>query len=339
MSTDEDVIFQLKKLYLQSVPPIKVPFDNLFSSAQLLVDWDFQAHLYNAVLSKDATVYHPAALYRRQFLKSLIESLQRKIGDDEEIYDDILILYSSVLSQPESLDDMTKPTYTTYLLPSITGFSYEGDPQIVVSERKSLLSADGHTGSRTWEAALGLGEYFLSPASPVKSFRNLRVLELGAGTAFASILLSKLQAKHVLATDGSESVCEAIRTNISLNKCADNISVSQLFWGSCQEDSLVYSEQWDIIIGGDITYDTRDLSDLVFTLKKLLESNMERGAYAIISATVRNEDTVGEFESHLKAAELVFSIDEIGSELRRLWYYGSDTAIWIYTIRLGISEN
>ncbi|KAK6539525.1 hypothetical protein TWF694_009741 [Orbilia ellipsospora] len=334
MSTDEDAILQLRTSYLQSVPAIKIPFDNLFSSVE--ADWDFQTRLYNTVLRKDATAYHPAGLYRRQFLKSMIESLQKKIGDDGEIYDDILILYSALLSQPESLDDITKPTYTTYLLPSTDGFTYEGDPQIVVSERRSLLSANGHTGSRTWEAALALGEYFLSSASPVKSFRNHTVLELGAGTAFTSILLSKLQAKHVLATDGSEFVCEAIRTNITLNKCANNISVSQLFWGTSQEDSFIYSDLWDIIIGGDITYDSRDLSDLVFTLKKLLKNNVERGAYAIISATVRNEDTIEEFESHLKTAELGFSMNEINSDLRRLWYYGSDTAIRIYTIRLGV---
>ncbi|EPS41406.1 hypothetical protein H072_4706 [Dactylellina haptotyla CBS 200.50] len=331
------VLIQLKRLYLQSVPANKIPFDGLLSLVPRL-DWAFQDQLFNTVLSQDATAYPPTRSYTRLFLKTLIGKLEQKIGKDEEIHDEILILYSALLSQPESIDDdIRKPTNITYLLPSVESFLFQGvDPQVVISERKSLLSANGHTGSRTWEAALALGEYFLSPSSPIplSSFGQLRVIELGAGTGFTSILLSKLRAKYVLATDGSDAVCDAIKTNIDLNGASQNVSVSHLLWGECQEQSPIYSEQWNLVVGGDITYDTRDLSDLVYTLKRLLRNHAQDGTYAIISATVRNESTIQLFEQHMDGSELAYERKELSADSRRLWYYGSETPIRIYTIRL-----
>ncbi|KAK6522554.1 hypothetical protein TWF281_001994 [Arthrobotrys megalospora] len=325
-----DGLIQLKRLYLQSVPAGSIAFDCLVPACQ--VDWGFQDHLYNTILAKDATAYRPAQQYTRRFLKFLISSLERNLAEDEELHDSILTLYSDLMSKPDSASDATKPTFITYLLPPIQSFSKK-DTQVVISERKSVLSADGHTGSRTWEAALALGEFFLfTPPSISKPISECRILELGAGTAFASILLSKLGAKHVLATDGDERVCETIQTNIGLNTHTNNISVSQLLWGPSQEDNFIYTEPWDLVIGGDITYDTRDLSDLVHTLKKLLETNKGASSKAIISATVRNEDTLHEFDTSLSAVGLNFEVKEVGESERRLWYYGSDTPIRIYTI-------
>ena len=140
------------------------------------------------------------------------------------MHENILTLYSTQLSIPQSHADVTRPTYVTYTIPtSATG----KEDQLIVSERKSLLSADGHTGSRTWEAALALGEYFLSnETSLAKPVSECRILELGAGTAFTSILLAKLKARRVLATDGSEAVCEAIRTNLELNGLGESDSIT-----------------------------------------------------------------------------------------------------------------
>ncbi|KAK6520310.1 hypothetical protein TWF506_000586 [Arthrobotrys conoides] len=334
ISSNHNNIVKLKRLYLQSVPAGSIAFDGLVPVGQ--VDWGFQDHLFNTILSKDATAYQPADAYTRRFLKFLIACLERNLAEDEELHDSILTLYSNLMSKPDSPSDVTKPTFITYLLPSSQSLSQEekeGEGQVVISERKSVLSADGHTGSRTWEAALALGEFFLFTPLPIpKPIPQSRILELGAGTAFTSILLSKLGAKHVLATDGDEKVCEAIRRNINHNRCRNDISVSQLLWGASQEDCTVYTESWDLIIGGDITYDTRDLSDLVFTLKKLLVANRDKGAKAIISATVRNESTLRQFDTELSVAGLTFKVQEIDESGRQLWYYGSDTPIRVYTI-------
>ncbi|EWC43455.1 hypothetical protein DRE_07565 [Drechslerella stenobrocha 248] len=330
----EDSLLHLRRLYLQAVPAAKIPFDSILPAP---VDGAFQQRLYNTVLSKDATAPHPpAGAYTRRFLKFLVDAVQQRLAEDEEIDGDILALYAGLLSSSDYSNDLIKPAYITYLLPSTYTLS---DPKITISERNSLLSADGHTGSRTWEAALALGEHFLtSPPSLARPLSESRVLELGAGTAFASILLSKLRANYVLATDGDERVCEAIRTNIDLNVPAAGsdgyIAVSQLLWGASQADNSIYSQPWDLIIGGDITYDITDLSDLVYTISRLLQCSSERGAVAIISATVRNKDTIREFEAQLALVGLTFYVKQVEDDGRRLWYYGSTSPIRIYTISL-----
>ncbi|KAK6344993.1 hypothetical protein TWF718_006938 [Orbilia javanica] len=343
ISLDHDSLARLKRLYLQSVPAGSIAFDGLVPVGQ--VDWGFQDHLYNTILSKDATAYQPADSYTRRFLKFLIACLERNLAEDEELHDSILTLYSNLMSKPDSPSEATKPTFITYLVPSgehpSQGNAGEKrdrgsqgeDKQVVISERKSVLSANGHTGSRTWEAALALGEFFLYTPLPVsKPIPQCRILELGAGTAFTSILLSKLGAKYVLATDGDEGVCDTIWKNINLNGHQNNISASQLLWGAFQEDSSIYTESWDLIVGGDITYDTRDLSDLVFTLQRLIMANRGRGAKAIISATVRNESTLREFDRGLSAAGLNFKVQKVDESDRRIWYYESNTPIQIYII-------
>ncbi|KAJ6264405.1 Protein-lysine N-methyltransferase EFM3 [Drechslerella dactyloides] len=333
-----DSLRRLRVLYLQSVPADKIPFSALIPAA---VNGDFQEALYNTVLSEDATApYPPAARYTRRFLRLLIDTSQKRLGEDEELNGDILTLYLDTLSESDpstNFADITKPAYITYILPPSCCLPFE-ESKIVISERKQLLSADGHTGSRTWEAALALGEYFLSNATSLdKPLWGTRVLELGAGTAFTSILLSKIRAEYVLATDGDERVCEAIQTNINLNIPKEfrdkSIAVSQLLWGTTQADSHIYFDPWDLIVGGDITYDTSDLSDLIYTLNRLLQKNKERSPAAIISATMRNEDTIREFERQLAGTSLTFTSQEVGADGRQLWYYGSDFPIRIYTIR------
>ncbi|KAF3924220.1 hypothetical protein ABW21_db0202878 [Orbilia brochopaga] len=253
----------------------------------------------------------------------------------QELHEGILTLYTNLISDTSSLTDITRPAYITYTLPHHLLIPLR-DAKIVISERRNLLSADGHTGSRTWEAALALGEYFLTQASGLqKPLSECKVLELGAGTAFTSILLSKIQAKYVLATDGDERVCDAIQTNIDLNipnESRDSIAVSQLLWGASQADHQIYSEPWDLVVGSDITYDSSDLSDLVYTLHRLLQENKERGAVAIISATMRNEGTIRDFERQVTGAGLVFAMQEVGPDGRQLWHYGSDIPIRLYTI-------
>ncbi|KAK6338968.1 hypothetical protein TWF696_009766 [Orbilia brochopaga] len=329
-----DPLLRLRGLYLQSVPADKIPFSALIPA---VVDGDFQDRLYNTVLSEDATApYPPATLYTKRFLKLLIDTLQRRLGEDEELHEGILTLYTSLLSEASSITDITRPAYITYTLPLYSSLPLK-ESKVVISERRHLLSADGHTGSRTWEAALALGEHFLSKISNFdRPLSECRVLELGAGTAFTSILLSKLRTKYVLATDGDERVCEAIQTNIDLNIPRESrdgsIAVSQLLWGVSQVDNHVYSEMWDLIVGSDITYDTSDLSDLIYTLNRLLQKNKDRSAVAIISATVRNEDTIREFEKQLVDAGLRFDSQVVGADGRQLWHYGSDIPISLYTI-------
>lgn len=132
------------------------------------------------------------------------------------------------------------------------------EPTITLLERRHLISGSLTTGFRTWEAALHLGAYLLTPAGQ-DLVRDKSILELGAGTGFLSILAAKhLHAKHVTTTDGDEGVVEALRENLFLNGLDDGqrVNTSVLRWGQGLKSTWVEEdcEAWpyDLIIGADI---------------------------------------------------------------------------------------
>jgi len=134
----------------------------------------------------------------------------------------------------------------------------DDDPTITLLERRHLISGSRTTGFRTWEAALHLGAYLLSPQA-ADVIRGRNVLELGTGTGFLSILCAKhLQAQHVTATDGDEGVVEALRENFFVNDLDDERKVltSILRWGRGLKGTWVEEdcEAWpyDVVVGADI---------------------------------------------------------------------------------------
>jgi protein-lysine N-methyltransferase EEF2KMT len=162
-------------------------------------------------------------------------------------------------------------TYVTFsCLPPSASSGDDGldsDPAITLLERRHLISGSLTTGFRTWEAALHLGSYLLTPeGSPL--IRDKSVLELGAGTGFLSILCAKhLAAKHVTTTDGDEGVVEALKENLFLNHLDDEkrVLTSVLRWGRGLKGTWVEEdcEAWpyDVVIGADIvSYNVRIVS-------------------------------------------------------------------------------
>ena len=106
------------------------------------------------------------------------------------------------------------------------------------------------TGYRTWEGALHLASYLTSAQSSPSLIKNKSVLELGAGTGFLSILCAKyLSAKSVIATDGDESVVEAIKTNAKLNSV--EVEAKKLWWGTGLNETGLGSS-YDVVVGADI---------------------------------------------------------------------------------------
>lgn len=126
------------------------------------------------------------------------------------------------------------------------------------------------TGFRTWEGCMHLATYLLTPPGQ-QHIQGKRVLELGAGTGFLSILCDKhLGAKHVLATDGDEQVVEALRENVSLNlsKAQDGsetgstqdgrlpVDARVLRWGEDLAGTWIEAgfshEKYHVVLGADI---------------------------------------------------------------------------------------
>lgn len=143
------------------------------------------------------------------------------------------------------------------------------------------------------------------------------VLELGCGVGLTGLcIIKKCFPKQYIFTDCHKIVLKMVSENIKFNllnnenkiqselKYDDrlklqlkynytDVKVMELKW----EDINKYvNEQWtipDIIIGADILYDAKSFYELILGLKKLLSFVMD--GYAIIAATIRNENTVSQF--------------------------------------------
>ena len=137
---------------------------------------------------------------------------------------------------PSEIAAAQQRSYVTFsCLPPSASLSNlpEEEPTITLLERRNLISGSSTTGYRTWEAALHLGSYLLSPQVS-DLIDGKKVIELGAGTGFLSILCAKhLGAKHVTATDGDEGVVEALKENLFFNGLDDEgrVNASVLRWG------------------------------------------------------------------------------------------------------------
>lgn len=130
---------------------------------------------------------------------------------------------------------------------------------VVTSESRGLLYGFGSTGFRTWEAALHLGTYLCSTETGQELIRGKRVLELGAGTGFVSLLCKKhLGAERMLMTDGNEKLVglfnsTGLEANELLKEGDRHIQGKVWEWGTpLSQDESSPPEQFDIAVGADL---------------------------------------------------------------------------------------
>ncbi|KAL6714062.1 hypothetical protein ACLMJK_008556 [Lecanora helva] len=285
----------LRRQYLQLLDPEKLTMP----SAELLRMPEIQAQMFDAMFKESGKMYLPPDRYRYRVLKRLVNALEDAIEDpdEDEISNDLsgALADYMVKTLPSSSEAAQQKSYITYTTPS----SDQNAPQITLLESPSLLASSGTTGFRTWEAALFLGAYLSLPIGS-DYVANRRIIELGAGTGFLSILCAKhLGASHVLATDGSQEVITDLQTNIEINALnkGDVILTSVLQWGhslfngaaDCRDSGLIY----DLAIGADVTYDIGSIPSLIATLRDLFD--LYPKIQVLIPATVRNADTINNF--------------------------------------------
>ena len=284
----------MRRQYLQLVHPddLSVP-----AVAALRLP-EVQTLIYNTMFAELAHVHMPPKHYQYRVLKRLISRLEHAILDPEEdvgfslsrLYNSILFLLPSrpvstllylaadltifhssqeisndlatslahLLAQPpmSEIDSVQQKSYVTYTAP--IALSNPEAPAITLLEARSVLASSGNTGVRTWEAALRLGTYLCSEEGR-KFIKGKAVLELGAGTGLLSILCAKqLQARYVLATDGSGEVVDVLRSNITLNgpEGGSLIHTTVLQWGHANDCRALSSagndQQYDLILAADI---------------------------------------------------------------------------------------
>ncbi|KAH0543022.1 hypothetical protein FGG08_002630 [Glutinoglossum americanum] len=328
-------LFRRQYLQLTSLDTLAFP------SPDYLRNESFQSLLYGSIFKPGVLEYPPKDRYQLRVLKELVLRIEKSVAnpEEDEVSDELLshlgvLLASPIQPEPTSIQ---QKSYVSYTLPVDREFlqgqgeslPFQGEATVTLLESRSLISASGTTGLRTWEAALHLGAYLsLSPKG--RDFvRGKRVLELGAGTGFLSILCAKhLDSEQVLATDGDPGLVEALETNFLLNGLGNNcekIGASVLKWGWALMGGAIEirgeGHQWDVILGADIlendigvadhgmaqTYDSAVVPYLVSTLRDLFD--VFPRAEVLISATIRNADTFEAFTSGCRTFK--FGIEDI----------------------------
>lgn len=157
-----------------------------------------------------------------------------------------------------------KMSYVTYTIP----LALPNAHTVTTLEARSLLATGGTTGLRTWEAALHLG-VFISRAEGTPYIQGKRVIELGAGTGFLSLLCAKhLGAEHVLSTDGSGKVVDDIVSNMFLNGLEGSVKMDAvvLVWGHALVGDFLEqcdsTQGFDLVLGSDIVSKPVDIEEM-----------------------------------------------------------------------------
>ncbi len=180
-------------------------------------------------------------------------------------------------------------------------------PTITLLENRATIAASGTTGIRTWEAAFHLGEYLCRHRHVVK---NKRVLELGAGTGYISILCAKfLEASSCVITDGSPEVVQFLPANLALNGVGKHgcASARLLEWGPQRNEwSQPKDQSFDSVLGADITFDERDMPSLLTTISWCVRSS--KAPVILIAATERNRKT---FDVFVRLAAEMFDVQVV----------------------------
>ncbi|KAI0473211.1 FAM86A [Xylariaceae sp. FL0804] len=293
-----------------------------YPPASLLREERVQGGLARRVFFADgdgAAVDHPPPpppRYRLRVLKELVARIEESIDDWDQhgVSDELMSSLAGLLSAPLPGHDnvVGHKSYVTYTL-SLLGPAPA--PQITLLEQRNLISASGTTGLRTWEAALHLGQFLCTSSELI---RGKRVLELGAGTGYLSILCARyLGAAQVIASDGSDDVVANLPENFYLNglQGESKISPMDVKWGHAlvgtEEQHWNGAKPIDVVIGADVTYDQRAIPPLIATLQEL--TNMFPRIEVLIAATERNRSTFESFidvchQTSLRVSEVNYPI-------------------------------
>ncbi|KAL0942908.1 uncharacterized protein CTRU02_200794 [Colletotrichum truncatum] len=300
--TSDDSVNRFCSQYLQLEPTLDYPPGHIIRESTA------QAALYKKLFSDEGPRYAPPARYRLRVLKELVARIESSIEDwdQHEVSEDLMTALSESLATPipSEASSVQQKSYVTY---NLSGLEKSTDQSLSASditllESRSLISASGTTGLRTWEAALHLGQYLCANQHIIA---GKRILELGAGTGYLAVLCAKhLAATSVVASDGSDDVINNLPESFFLNGLQDSelVRPMELRWGHAlvgtEDQQWNNGESVDVVIGADITFDQSIIPALIATLDELFSKFPK--VEVLISATQRNEVTFEAFCSRCR---------------------------------------
>ena len=160
------------------------------------------------------------------------------------------------------------------------------------------------TGSAVWNGA-NMASWYLEHGMKPGELKGAKVVELGAGVGFTSLVANALGATDVTITDGSVDVLGLANRNIALNVDASRqgeIRTAQLRWATDDEKAFVGGQgstnrPIDVVLVSDCTYKKASWADLMGTISRLTTPGVTR---TVLSMEPRN---VGEVEGVRAEAE------------------------------------
>ena len=206
-------------------------------------------------------------------------------------------------------------------------------PQRIISfdqDRIKILinQSISDVGCTLWDAEIFLCYYIIQNLESVL-VSNSCVLELGAGTALASILCCKCGAKGVTIQDIGD-VIENAKECCQINSITNAHFVSSLWGSECAYTSLLVNEgsKYDLVIMSDVFYHHEDYDSLIKTIQNCAGNDV------IISFEQRREKKIDfcKLFANTKAFYLAFSfIYSVNTK-----YHDSDVLFYLYHFKKGI---
>lgn len=304
---------------------IPIP-DFLLYDVSAILDEHTQQQLHNDLVQISASNPY----YVKSFLSRYIRILETQGEVAEELYE--LVCDATILGAQE-----LSPT-TTDILHYVVG----KDATVSIRETPKVISGQGTTGLRTWEAALYLLNMLNTPGAlpSVQELKGQRIVELGTGTGLVSLALLKCRDLHqfseIILTDGDSALIENLQSAYDLNDVHDgSVKCQQLLWGTTNPQSADFIQEAptaDIVVAADVTYDKLMVPQLCDTLGDFFAGGTR---VALVAATARNLDTLAVWEAEL-SSRFSWSIEGVAEDPHSLelgcWFKKGTPEIRIYKI-------
>ena len=111
---------------------------------------------------------------------------------------------------------------------------------------------------------MGLSGVALARHVAGRELTGLRVVELGCGLGLPA-LAAAMRGAEVLATDWAEEAIELLRRNAERNGVF--LRVARVRWS--EPEPLLRAAPWDLVLGADLLYETRNAEQLAELLPRL----------------------------------------------------------------------
>lgn len=296
----------------------------------LLLDEDTQAKISQDLIEISKLNAFYVKLFLSRYIK-LLEQANLEINDT---------LYE-LLCLPQILGATPLPPTAIDTLQYVID---DENTTVKIKETPKIISGQGTTGLRTWEAALYLLSYINSSGEDSTgriSLEGSEIVELGAGTGLVSLAIAKKFKSHnftsITVTDGDSALVEGIGATFAYNGI-ENVAVrsQQLLWGTTDprdtENFVQAVPHADIVVAADVTYDALVVPQLAATLLDFFHDGTKT---AYIAATVRNLDTIAAWEKSISGHfvwDVCAKCQDPHTEAATGWYRKGTPEIRIYRL-------